>query len=318
MNRKLFAAGASCAVILGSLGVLGATTSAQAVTPTKVTVSFTSDTPGAKPNGYASPDSPSMLFFDTIGANLNVTDFGAQSHGQAIGVSSDDASALEVRFTSPTTAISMSFGNDDPIVANATDLAQLTLFRGATQVGQVQVNVNANDLMDQKISFGAGPLFNRAVFQYVSAAGTPLGLIEIVDDIAVNPLCTISGNSLANTLVGTAGRDVICGDAGGDIIKGGGGNDLIYPGKGNDTTNAGAGNDTVLDNAGNDIIIGGAGKDDIRGSSGNDQLQGGPGADLISGATGRDSLNGGPGGDTCNGGLARDTAKNCEIRIRIP
>jgi len=299
VHTKKLAAGATCALILGTLGAL-ATTSAEAVTPSKVTVSFTSDTAGAKPNGYASPDSPAMLFFDTSGADLRVADFGAQSHGQAIGAFPDDPSALEIRFTNPTTALSLAFGNDDPGVANATDQAQLTLFRGAAQVGQVEVNLNANDTMDQTIAFRAGPLFNRAVFQYVNAAGTPLNLIEIVDDIAVNPLCTVSGNSGDNVLIGTAGDDVICGDAGNDRITGLGGNDLIYPGDGNDTTIAGSGNDTVIDSFGRDFLNGGAGRDDLRGAVGKDQLVGGPGR------------------DRCDGGPNRDRAKTCEVKISIP
>ncbi|CUR56414.1 exported hypothetical protein [metagenome] len=319
MNSKKLAAGASCALILGTLGALGAATNAaQAVTPAKVSVTFTGDTAGAKPNGFTSPDSPAMLFFDTSGANLTVADFGIQSHGQALLVGGDDGSAVEIRFTNPTTAISLAFGNDDPGFLTAADLAQLTVFRGATQVGQVQVNVNANDQMDQTISFGAGPLFNRAVFQYVNAAGTPVNLSEIIDDIAVNPLCTIAGNSSGNTLTGTAGDDVICGDAGGDIIKGAGGNDIIYPGKGNDTTSGGAGRDTVIDSGGRDVIAGGPGRDDVRGATGNDKVSGGRGADKVNGGPGKDALNGGGGSDTCDGGPQRDTAKKCEIKLRIP
>jgi len=43
----------------------------------------------------------------------------------------------------------------------------VALYRGAVQVGQVDVNVNANDDMDQRISYGSGRLFNGTLFAAV-------------------------------------------------------------------------------------------------------------------------------------------------------
>ncbi len=301
---------ASGAVLTGSPGAVAAT-------PTPTVVSFGSDTPGGKANGYASPDSPVMQFYDTSGANLQINDYGGQSHGQGLAVFADDASALEIRFTAPTTGLSLAFGNDDSSFTDATDQAQLTLYRNAVQVGQKAVNFNANDIMDQTISFSGEP-FNRATFQYVDASGTPINLIEVVDDIAVNPLCTITGDSGNNTLDGTSGDDVICGGDGDDVIKGRGGNDLIYPGAGDDTTVAGGGDDTVIDSAGDDRIRGGGGDDDVRGAVGADNVKGGGGKDRVNGGPGKDRLNGGPGKDRCDGGLGKDTGVRCETRIRIP
>jgi Ca2+-binding RTX toxin-like protein len=309
------AGGAAAALVLAALVSPG---TAHAVTPSRVQVSFTSDTAGNKLNGYSSPDSASMLFFDTLGSNLRVDDFGVQSHGQALAVVAGGSNALEIKLTNPTTAISMAFGNDDPGLANATDQAQLTAFRGATEVGQVSVNFNANDVMDQSIRFGDGPLFNRVILQYVSAANVPIAVAEVVDDISVNPLCTIAGNAGDNVLIGTPGNDVICGDSGDDRISGGGGNDLIYPGLGNDSSNGGGGNDTILDSLGNDVIDGGAGSDDVRGARGNDDVRGGTGADQVIGGPGQDRLNGGANHDRCDGGPDHDTAQRCEVKIHIP
>ncbi len=172
-----------------------------------------------------------------------------------------------------------------------TDLASLTLFRGATQVGKVLKNVNANDLMDQRIGFSRGKLFNRAVFQYVNASEVAKNLIEIVDDIRVGPICTIVGTSGKDNLNGTSGSDVICAS---------GGNDKVDAGKGDD------------------LIFGGGGRDLVRGGRGDDEMNGDAGKDRLFGAAGRDKLNGGKQRDFCNGGSGKDTGKSCEVKKRIP
>lgn len=317
MNRRTWGtAGAVVALVAG--GLVATSPAATSATPPPIEITFTGETAGAKPNGYASAESPDVLFHDTMGADLDLRDYGVQSNGLGLGVDGDDASALEIRLSSPSTGISLAFGNDDPGFTDVTDQGQLTLFRNATQVGQVSLNVNSNDVMDQTIGYEGRRVFNRAVFQYVDAAGAPIDLIEIVDDIAVNPLCTITGDDGNNRLVGTSGPDVICGDSGRDTIKAKGGNDIVYPGPGRDFTNAGGGNDTVIDGSGRDVVNGGKGKDDVRGAAGNDKVNGGPGKDRVHGGPGRDALNGGTGRDYCDGGVGKDTAKKCERKRRIP
>ena len=249
--------------------------------------------PGAKPNGFHSASAPQVFFYDTIGADLYLADFGDQSHGQGLAVHDDDSSALEIRLGAPTNAISMAFGNDDPSVVNSSDQAELKLYRNATLVAQVDVNVNANDKMDQTIGIANKGLFNRATFQYVDASGSAKNLIEIVDDITVNPLCTIVGTSGDDHIVGTSGNDVICGDTGRDSIYGGDGDDLIYAGGGADLVHAGKGKDAVY---------GGKGKDELYGDKGKDVLNGDKGRDDLNGNSGKDQLNGGTGRDSCDGG----------------
>ena len=263
---------------------------ATAAVPGPVTIDFSAETTGAKGNGYVTAASPDVFFYDTSGADLSVFDYGIQSNGRGLGVQGDDASALEIRLGKPATAISLAFGNDDPGFTDTTDQAQLTLYRGAVKVGQVSVNVNSNDVMDQRVSHH-GAVFNRATFQYVNAADVPKNLIEIVDDIVVGPLCTVVGNNSNNNLTGTPGSDVFCAEGGSDTIKGLGGDDLVYSGAGNDEVRAGAGADTVV---------------------------GAAGRDRLSGGSGRDHLNGGVGRDYCNGGTGTDTATRCEVRRRIP
>jgi hypothetical protein len=307
ITRTASCLGAAAALTLGTLVAMPG--QASATTPTPTTVTFTGEPVGSKPNGYATAAQPGVHFWSTGAAGLDVADLGNQSNGQAIQVTPDDTSALEIRLTGVTTHLALAFGNDDPSVVDGTDQAELRLYRNATLVGQVDVNVNANDAMDQRISYGSGRLFNRAVFQYVDAAGAPKNLIEVVDDVEVAPICTKAGNTGNNRLVGTSGPDVICGDSGNDRIIGGGGNDLIYPGPGWDSTSGGNGNDTVLDTVGRDHVGGGRGNDDLRGGNGPDTLSGGPGRDRLSGGSGRDH---------CNGGSGRDRAVSCEVRRLIP
>lgn len=306
MNKVLAVAATTIALVAGGLVPAGP---ASAAVAGPVHVNFTGDTVGAKPNAFQSTGVPQMFFYDTSGADLDVSDYGDQSHGQALAVDGDDASALEIRFAAPTTAISLAFGNDDPGIVNTSDQAELKLYRGATLVSQVDVNVNANDVMDQTIGYSGPRLFNRATFQYVDAAGTPKDLIEIVDDITINPLCTVAGTAGNNHLVGTAGNDVICGDDGADTISGRGGADLIY---------GGTGNDQIKGGSGGDVIYGGGGKDNISGGIGRDRLFGGAGRDTLSGGKGRDALAGGKGRDTCNGGTGHDTGISCAVKISIP
>jgi Ca2+-binding RTX toxin-like protein len=303
MKKTMSCLGAAAALTLGVL--VSAPGAASATTPTPTTVNFTGES-GPKPNGYTTAAQPGVRFFDTAGSDLYVFDFGSGFHGPGLLDNSYDGSGIDIRLTGPTTGISLAFGYDYSL--DDTDLGQLTLYRGANQVGQVEVNVNANGALDQQVSFG-GRLFNRAVFRYVDGAGNPKAAYEVIDDIAVNPICTVAGNDGNNVLRGTGSRDVICGDTGNDTIVGKGGNDLVYPGGGNDTTNAGPGADTVIDGSGNDRVNGNDGADDVRGGAGRDRVTGG---------TGPDSLNGGIGRDYCNGGAGHDHASSCEVKRSIP
>jgi Ca2+-binding RTX toxin-like protein len=289
MRHHIFAA-AAAALVAAPLVALSAPTATAAV-PVGVHVDFAGEAAGGKPNGYAVPGAPDVHFYDTVGAaDLRVEDFGNQSNGLAIAAYPDDNSNIEIRLTKPTTSLSLAFGNDDPGWLDATDQARLTAYRGATQVGQNLVNVNANDLMDQRISI-KNHLFNRVVFQYVDAAENPINLIEIVDDVEVGPLCTIVGTTNNDQLDGTSGNDVMCGDDGIDTLNGLGGDDLI---------------------------IGGAGNDTLHGNLGNDRVNGGAGADRLYGDGGNDTLIGSKHKDRCIGGPGADVANSCEVRIGFP
>jgi Ca2+-binding RTX toxin-like protein len=303
--RKIWAVTAT--VVALTAGGLVSPGAATAAAPGAITATFSSETTGVKADGFSTVEAPQLHYYNIGGSSIQVGDYGVQSHGR--GLSHFGNGVLEIRIGGPTTAIRLGFGNDDPNSSNTSDMAQLTLFRGATQVGQVDVNFNSNDAMDQTIGFSAGPLFNRATLQYVDATGSPINLTEIADDIIINPPCTIVGTTGNNHLVGTAGKDVICGDAGRDVISGGSGDDLVYGGSGKDQISGGKGRD---------VLNGGKGRDQINGGKRKDVLNGGKGRDTLNGGTGNDTLAGGTGKDHCDGGRGQDHSASCEVKSNIP
>jgi hypothetical protein len=330
--NKGWAVTAAVLAVAGSCLVCPGAVSAATLTP--VVATFTADTAGAKPNGFSSVGAPQITFYDTAASGLSVSDFSTRSHGNAIAVSGA-TSALEMRLSAPTIALSLAFGNDDPALSNTSDLARLTLFNGLTQVGQVSVNLNANNTMDETINSTGEALFNRATFQYVDALGVPKNIAEVVDDITVDALCTISGTTGDDILMGTPGNDVICGDAGNDTISadegddvvyggagtdtisGGEGADLISGGSGNDQVWGGVGNDKTTGDAGNDTISGGGGADEINGGSGNDVMYGRSGRDYLTDPRGNDNMFGGPGRDQVNGAAGTDRVSGGPGRDRV-
>lgn len=92
---------------------------------------------------------------------------------------------------------------------------------------------------------------------------------------------TLSGNSVANKLIGDAGNDRLYGQDGNDKLYGGLGNDFLYGQNDNDILFGDYGNDKLYGGNGNDTLYGGAGDDRLSGSAGNDRLVGGAGRDLF-------------------------------------
>jgi len=162
---------------------LGLTGSAQA----NITIDFENDPTGLKPNGWVSADSSLVSFTDSLGADLVVGDYGVSSHGNALAVYWDDPGYLVLDFSVIATSLELEFGNDEPAWSNPGDMAILTAFLGATQVGQTAVVMNRDDIMNQSISI-SGMNFDQATFFYnVSRTPpNPPGLIEIVDNIKFN------------------------------------------------------------------------------------------------------------------------------------
>lgn len=148
-------------------------------------VDFETELSGNKANGYTVGG---IAFSATNGSGLDVSNFGTQGNGQSLAVFNDnDGNRLRMDF-GLSSAISLSFGNDDPFFTAPSDLAILKLFLGTSQVGLFTMSMNRDDVMNQTIT-GTG-LFDGAEFYYGDAPLTPFtlggaGLIEIVDNINV-------------------------------------------------------------------------------------------------------------------------------------
>jgi Ca2+-binding RTX toxin-like protein len=109
---------------------------------------------------------------------------------------------------------------------------------------------------------------------------------------------TLTGDGLANKLIGNNGNDTLTGNGGNDTLTGGNGNDSILAGTGKDSVSGGSGDDTASGGGGDDTVKGGDGNDALLGGGGRDSLNGGTGLDLIEGGGGRDTMTGGADADT--------------------
>jgi Ca2+-binding RTX toxin-like protein len=78
------------------------------------------------------------------------------------------------------------------------------------------------------------------------------------------------GNTLANTITGSAKSNTLYGYKGNDTLSGGGGADSLFGGAGDDHLKGGAGADRLSGAQGNDILVGGASIDSMTGGAGAD------------------------------------------------
>lgn len=152
-------------------------------------------------------------------------------------------------------------------------------------------------------------------------------VVEFGQNVPAEPLPPVATNVLAGgaaaeTLAGTAGRDLIVGLGGNDTISGGDAADLIAGGNGNDVIDGGVGFDTLLGGDGNDTLRGGSGNDRLLGGAGNDSLDGGDGDDRLVGVSGANTLVGGLGNDILVGidyanGLPLSASQEGELRADL-
>jgi hypothetical protein len=145
-------------------------------------INFNLDTPGSVPNGYSPVGHPAVTLTDTLGADLTIGNFSPQSNGLGLGVFGDDASRLQIDFAGGISALAIAFGNDDPGWTSPGDRAWLEMFNGAASLGTSSVDLNRDDVLNQVISW-SGPNATRALFWFGDGSGSPIGLIEVVDDI---------------------------------------------------------------------------------------------------------------------------------------
>lgn len=168
------------------------------------TINFESDTTGGKANGFQSVDSALVSFTDTLGADLEVFDFGDQSNGQALATDGDDESQLQLDFSQTVNNLIMGFGNDDPGFTDPGDTAVLQGFLNGIQVGEVSVTLNRDDLFNQTITLGA-LIIDQAFFFYADDNLDPIDLIEIVDDISFDAAAVVPLPATLPLLLGAIG-----------------------------------------------------------------------------------------------------------------
>ncbi|MFO1006110.1 MAG: cadherin domain-containing protein [Planctomycetaceae bacterium] len=150
----------------------------------------------------------------------------------------------------------------------------------------------------------------------------------------------LTGNSVANQLMGLDGDDTLNGGAGDDSLLGGRGNDTLTGGQGADSLDGGDNNDTLVIDNFDTSVIGGTGVDkvtvvgattgvtlnltsgeiemvqagssafnnrfDATGATWAVNITGGSGKDTLLGGNMNDTLNGGAGDDTLIGNLGND------------
>lgn len=172
---------------------------------------------------------------------------------------------------------------------------------------------------------------------YVLPADVEHGTVSITSGV------TLTGNGLANSLVGNNGNDIFSGLDGNDTLKGGAGNDTLSGNSGNDILNGGAGSDSMAGGTGNDgyyvdslgdvvteqpgegtdrvyVQVSGyvlpanvergtvsvASGATLTGNSVANSLVGSNGNDILYGLDGGDALTGGGGSDMLDGGAGKD------------
>jgi Ca2+-binding RTX toxin-like protein len=119
------------------------------------------------------------------------------------------------------------------------------------------------------------------------------GISEDLRGVTGSGALFLTGNYVANVIVGVEGNDTIVGLGGNDAVYGQGGNDFLDGGDANDTVSGGDGNDIVILGEGDDwgYADANAGSDYLYGGNGNDNLVGGTGGiDVLLGQGDNDIL----------------------------
>lgn len=164
----------------------------------------------------------------------------------------------------------------------------------------------------------------------------------IEDYVAGSGNDSVTGNQVANLLIGNGGDDSLAGMAGNDTLEGGEGNDTLDGGAEVDRLVGGAGNDVYIIGEGADVVVEAAGRgtdlvqtglshrlaanvedltltgsaavngtgnglaNRMTGNSAANTLLGGAGDDTLDGGGGNDTLDGGTGADRLTGGAGDD------------
>ncbi|MEM1381606.1 MAG: hypothetical protein AAGH41_13380 [Pseudomonadota bacterium] len=157
-----------------------------------IVIDFEADSLGFFANGFTSVDSPLVAFSNTAESEVRIIGAGTltppeQADGQGLVVVDDGATrgGVQLDFAQAVSAVTLSFGNDDPAFADAGTLANLEGFSNGVSVGSVDVVVNLDDVLNQSITL-SGLTMDRVVFTYLQADRSPSILFEIIDNISAD------------------------------------------------------------------------------------------------------------------------------------
>jgi hypothetical protein len=215
-----------------------------------------------------------------------ITGFKAFSSGvlvlEATGYSID-AKAFQASFAG-NTFVTFLHLTDMPMTLNGSEMSDSMngSFEGLVHPRRIFGNGGNDDILggggDDFISGGAGQ-----DGLYGGAGSDTADYSEKIDDVVV----TLTGSTVAVVKVGSVDEDTIR-----DIenINGGSGNDTLT---GDGLANRLVGNDgddRLAGGDGNDVLVGGAGRDRIDGGRGNDEIDGGAGKDVVVGGKNSDSF----------------------------
>lgn len=230
-------------------------------------------------------------------------------------------------------------GNDDDHVIGD---AQDNLFRTLGGVDYVDGGAGFDFVRYLDPTVANGVTVNlSANFAAEDGFGSHDYLFNIEGVVGTNFGDNITGDTLANQLIGLAGNDTLTGLGANDLLDGGDSNDTLLGGEGNDTLLGGSGNDILRGDQGNDILDGGDGVDwayydtagsavtvnlaligaqatggagsdtlisieNLLGSTFADRLTGNATNNLLRGGAGNDSLTGAAGNDNLQGDAGND------------
>ena len=201
-----------------------------------------------------------------------------------------------------------------------------------------------SDRVIERSGPGVDTIISSRAFSLVDTdgPGSSGGYVENLTLVGTTSIAG-TGNDLANTIVGNAGRNLLSGGGGADTLRGqlgadtldgGAGADLLDGGQGNDVyrvdslldrvaESAGRGIDTILaslsfaltdtDGPGTsggqveNLVLSGTGNINGTGNTLNNLITGNAGGNVLAGARGNDTLKGGAGGDRLEGGAGNDS-----------
>lgn len=157
--------------------------------------------------------------------------------------------------------------NGKDYIISLTDKSKITVVDAVDK--NITYSVGSDTLVYPEVPIIYNDDFTAATLKsgYSKDSFTPSDYREYQDSLVtidasrVTHDMTITGNKLANKILGTGEDDYISGGAGHDNLQGRGGNDKLYGGSGNDKLYGGNGRDSLWGGKGSDTLYGGAEKD---------------------------------------------------------